>query len=243
MVDGGSDDETVEILKKYDPWIDHWESKEDRGVSHAINKGVNRTTGDIVNWVNSDDILLPWALRRVAEGFETYSQADAIYGHRILIDAESRMQNVWFAPIRFQMYHLLRGNPLAQECCFWRAELFERVGGLKESLKATMDHDLFARMWEVGTFVRVSHFLGAFRSHSDGITSRLSELQQKELDQIPEVLDIGGTVKEQVLRSSVFDWIHQVDYRVRQVEALLRGVATVRRENGSWIWTPEKIGK
>lgn len=97
VVDGGSDDETVEILKKYDPWIDHWESKEDRGVSHAINKGVNRTTGDIVNWVNSDDILLPWALRGVAEGFETYSQADAIYGHRILIDAESRMQNVWFA--------------------------------------------------------------------------------------------------------------------------------------------------
>jgi len=66
IMDGGSTDQTVEIIKKYETWIDYWESEPDRGQSHAINKGFQRSTGDLTIWINSDDVLLPNALRCAA---------------------------------------------------------------------------------------------------------------------------------------------------------------------------------
>ena len=80
IVDGGSTDNTLDIIKKYEDRIDWWVSEPDRGQSHAINKGLERATGEIINWINSDDLLFPGALQRVAVTFMNNPEADLIVG-------------------------------------------------------------------------------------------------------------------------------------------------------------------
>ena len=88
IMDGGSTDETVAILKKYAPWITHWVSEQDRGQTHAINKGFKKVTGPITNWINSDDVFLPNAFFSVAQNFD--KQTDFLWGQCLYITHEGK---------------------------------------------------------------------------------------------------------------------------------------------------------
>ena len=88
VMDGGSSDNSAEVIQKYEPWLAYWESEQDRGQCHAINKGWNRITGEITGWLNSDDIYRPGALRYVMEAFRHNPDAVVVVGACALTDIE-----------------------------------------------------------------------------------------------------------------------------------------------------------
>ncbi len=146
VVDGGSDDETVEILERYDPWIDKWVSEPDEGQSDAINKGFNRATGEIFAWLNSDDYYASGAFTTMARAFSSYGdEVGALVGtgHKVNETGE-----VVYTPEGSDLTHeaflnWLSGGSFMQPACFFRQEAWERCGPLRTDLRYSMDVDFF----------------------------------------------------------------------------------------------------
>jgi glycosyltransferase involved in cell wall biosynthesis len=171
--DGGSSDGSVEILMRYEKLLTRWQSFQDRGQAHAINLGFAHSSGEIMAWLNSDDLLLPRTLNYVARFFNQHPDVDVIYSHRIMIDEMGREIGRWILPphdeevIRWADY-------VPQETLFWRRRLWKSVGeALDENFQFAMDWDLILRFQEVhAKFVRVPRFLGAFRVWPNQKTQR-----------------------------------------------------------------------
>lgn len=166
--DGGSTDASVEILTRYGPRLTFWESAPDGGQSAAINRGMQRTTGEIMAYLNSDDLLLPGSLAYVARYFHAHPEVDVVYGHRILIDHDGHEIGRWILPPHDD-HAIAYADYVPQETMFWRRRAWERIGArIDESFRFAMDWDLILRFREAGlTFRRLPRFLGAFRVWSD----------------------------------------------------------------------------
>ncbi|MFP4307074.1 MAG: glycosyltransferase [Desulfococcaceae bacterium] len=181
--DGGSADGTADILRQYDAVLHRWVSERDGGQTEAINRGFRGTSGEIMAWLNSDDLLLPGSLHYVADHFRRHPEVDAIYGHRVLIDEADREIGRWVLPPHDEKV-LTWADFVPQETLFWRRRLWERVGGrVDEDFQFAMDWDLLLRFQEAGArIVRVPRFLGAFRVHTRQKTSAdLAETGWREM--------------------------------------------------------------
>ena len=175
VVDGGSQDETALILERYDRRVAYWASEPDGGQSHAIQKGFERINGDIMGYLNSDDILLPGALRFVAGYFATHPDVDAVYGHRILIDQSGSEIGRWILPPHSNEA-TKRADYIPQETLFWRSKVYRRIGGIDTSFFFAMDWDLILRFQAAGVvFHRLPYFLACFRVHDSQKTSSIKE--------------------------------------------------------------------
>lgn len=186
--DGGSKDGTVDVLKRYGKRLAGWESRPDEGQSQAINLGFARTTGEIMAWLNSDDILLPGALHTVVEYFNRHPDVDVLYGNRVLVDENDQQIGRWIIP-GHNSEILSWADYVPQETMFWRRRLWEKVGGrVDESFRFAMDWDLLVRMRDVGArFAHIPRFLGAFRIHAHQKTSAsINEIGHREMDRIRE---------------------------------------------------------
>jgi carbamoyltransferase len=184
--DGGSSDESTAVLARYQSRLTHWESRTDRGQAHAINLGFGRATGDIMAYLNSDDVLLPGALHYVADFFARNPQVDVVYGHRVVIDTNDAEVGRWILP-RHDDNFLRWADFVPQETLFWRRRIWEKVGGaMDESFHFALDWDLLLRFLDAGArFVRLPRFLGAFRLHSEQKTSRqMFDLGVPEMDRL-----------------------------------------------------------
>jgi carbamoyltransferase len=184
VMDGGSSDGTAEILERRRDHLHHFQSAPDEGQGSAINSGFVRSSGEIMGWVNSDDLLLPGSLAYVALIFDRHPDVDLVYGHRILIDEEGRDIGIWVTPphrpdsIRWFDF-------LPQETAFWRRRVWDRVGGIDESIGVALDWDLFLRFQEAGAKIRrLPRFLGAFRLHAGQKTRVHQEVALAELAEI-----------------------------------------------------------
>ena len=164
--DGGSRDGSVEMLERYGSQLSHWESVPDAGQADALNRGFRQSTGEIMGYLNSDDLLLPGALNYVGRFFARNPGVDVVYGHRILIDQHDQEVGRWVMP-RHVDWVLTWVDYLPQETMFWRRELWEKAGGaLDVRLQFALDWDLILRFIKAhGRFVRLPRFLGAFRVH------------------------------------------------------------------------------
>ena len=172
VMDGGSTDATMQILDRYRGGIDHIESQRDNGQADAIHRGFARSTGDIMAYLNSDDMLAPGALHYVAKYFQEHPEVDVLYSHRCTVDENNRVAYYWLLP-RHSNWYMSRWDLIPQETCFWRRSLFNRVGNIDPQLRFAMDYDLFVRFMRVGTMRRVNCFLGAFRKHHTSKTTQL----------------------------------------------------------------------
>jgi glycosyltransferase involved in cell wall biosynthesis len=186
--DGNSSDGTVEILRRHEAALARWDSRPDDGQSQAINRGFAGTTGEIMAWLNSDDVLFPGALAYVARYFTEHPDVDVIYGHRILIDEDDRRIGRWILPAHSD--HVLSwADFVPQETLFWRRRIWDKAGGrVDESFRFAMDWDLLLRFREAGArFERVPRFLGGFRIHGRQKTSAsISEVGFQEMDRLRE---------------------------------------------------------
>jgi len=146
IVDGGSTDHTVKILEKYDAWIDHWVSELDDGQTHAINKGLSRATGEIFNWINSDDYLAQDALTRVASCFARSEDIDILAGY------DDRFQDCTGETVEQYRVTLcdtpeesVLSHGFTQPSTFFRLPVLRELGALNEELDFIMDTELFIR--------------------------------------------------------------------------------------------------
>jgi glycosyltransferase involved in cell wall biosynthesis len=186
--DGGSSDGTAEVLKRYIGRLAHAESAPDRGQADAINRGFRHATGEILAYLNSDDLLLPGALAYVARYFAAHPDVDVVYSHRIIIDPDDREVGRWVLPPHDDEF-LLWDDYVPQETLFWRRRLWDRAGGrLDETFQFALDWDLLLRFRAAGArFVRLPRFLGAFRVHPRQKTSaRFVDLYYPEVRRLRE---------------------------------------------------------
>jgi GT2 family glycosyltransferase len=165
VVDAGSTDGTAEILMKYQDRFAYHVSEADDGQSHAIAKGFSHLNGEIMAYLNSDDLLLPGTLSFVGGFFAKHPEIDVIYGHRIIINDVGQEIGRWILP-RHDAEAIRHFDYVPQETLFWRKPLYERVGGIDQSFHFAMDWDLLLRFIRVGArFHRVPYFLACFRAH------------------------------------------------------------------------------
>jgi len=171
IIDGGSTDNSVEIIKKYEPWLAYWVSEPDRGQSHAINKGWERATGDLLAYLNSDDTYLPLALVQVATWWRENPSAAAFVGAVSYCDESSSIRNVGVprlpmpAPLDLSVVDHEEWH-LPQQSGFWNRSVLGQVGRfLREDLHYTMDRELYYRLARAGTFILGDMPLATYRFH------------------------------------------------------------------------------
>lgn len=144
VMDGGSTDETVEIIKRYEKYINHWESCKDRGQSHAINKGIKRARGQIFNWINSDDGLLPGALDAIADAYQTHQFDVFLTQTKLIKGAQAIGLNGPSKKANTAIESALEIG-LNQPGHFYKLEVVEALQGLDERYSYSMDLDLWIR--------------------------------------------------------------------------------------------------
>ncbi len=177
VVDGESDDGTLDILREYDDDIT-WVSEPDEGQSDAINKGFNMTDGDIIGWLNSDDVYFDTeALARVVSYFDRYD-ADVIYGNIVLLDAESNVKKVHAVP-EFDYRKLLRYCFIEQPALFFRSSVLEEER-LDTDLAYVMDYEFWLRLARDYEFRHVGDILAGDRNHSQRKILKDREAMQAE---------------------------------------------------------------
>ncbi len=173
IVDGGSTDESHDILRRYGDRLTNWISEPDHGQADAIVKGFRLSTGDIMAWLNSDDLLLPNSLATVAAYFTQSNDIQMIYGDCVVIDEHDQFLGiVEQIPARFETL-LYGGHIINQEAVFWKRELYEKVGGLNKTLQYALDYDLWVRMARHTKPHHVPTILSAFRFHQPQKSSRM----------------------------------------------------------------------
>ena len=181
VIDGGSPDGTLNIIKKYEKWLSYWVSEPDSGQSEAINKGWTAAGGEILAWLNSDDTYTADALFAVAEIFAKNPQVDMLYGDCRMIDETGRL--IKMAPAtKFDLKKLVCNQwIIPQQSTFIRRSVFDRIGKLDENLHLIMDWEYWLRI-ALANF-RVDYFsilLSNFRRYENAKTSLLTEHSGEE---------------------------------------------------------------
>jgi len=167
VIDGGSTDGSVEIIKKYEDKISYWVSEKDEGQYFAINKGFSHTSGDIMGWLNSSDIYYPWTFRIIAEIFESNKEIKWISGMPTHLNSGNAPQNISYGRER-NIYDIICGKYkwLQQESIFWKRNLWNQVGGeLNINIKYAGDFDLWLKFFQHTSLYYVNTILGGFRYH------------------------------------------------------------------------------
>jgi glycosyltransferase involved in cell wall biosynthesis len=171
IVDGGSSDESVELIRKYANRLTWWVSEKDRGQTDAINKGFSRGKGEIFAWLNSDDTFEPGAIHEAVNAFQQHPEISAVYGRANYIDENEKVIGQF--PSAQTDYRKLRQGyvHVPQQACFFRADLWRKVGPLDPSFYFAMDYDLWVRLAKEAPMLYAPEKAWAnFRLHSDAKT-------------------------------------------------------------------------
>jgi glycosyltransferase involved in cell wall biosynthesis len=158
----------VEIAKTYEKQLHYWISEKDEGLGHALNKGFSHTSGEIMAWINSDDMYTPWSLKVVAEVFTQFPSVMWIVGFNSWWNSAGAMTSASRAPKN--IYDFLLGNYawIQQESVFWRRKLWEKAGGyINQDYKLMVDGELWTRFFLHEELYSVDCILGGYRVHSE----------------------------------------------------------------------------
>jgi glycosyltransferase involved in cell wall biosynthesis len=187
IMDGGSTDGSVEIIKRYENRLAYWESHRDNGQADAVYRGFERSTGEILGYLNSDDILLPGSLEKVGRYFNAYPKEEWIVGGTLYIDANSeyfydRLGNARGDLGACASLHrlLFWGSNFCQPATFWRRNPYIAVGGLNRSLQFSFDYDLYIRLAQRKNSGQIKEFLACFRHHNNSKTFTIDSVRIAE---------------------------------------------------------------
>ncbi|MDY6937097.1 MAG: glycosyltransferase family 2 protein [Cyanobacteriota bacterium] len=200
IIDGGSTDNSIEIIRQYEPWLTYWISEPDRGQSDAIQKGFDRSSGQIMGWLNSDDLLEPLALLTLSSIYQPgchWWKGDAKH-----ILADGTIKTYKQSPLEITRNELLHARLiLTQVSTFWTRELWHQAGGYISNLNFAMDYELWLRFSNYTSVTTIESVLGRYRTHDRAKT---------------------GTQQGQVLYFQECDRLRQKEYQKQRQGKLQR---------------------
>ena len=217
VIDGGSTDRTVEIIQRHQSSISYWVSEADDGQGDALRKGFALANGDILAWINSDDVYCPDAVERAVDALQR-SGADVLYGNLPLIDAEGSTIGEWrrwpFLPFFSRRGLLYGGFQILQPASFWTRDVYERAGGIDPSYLHCMDAELITKFAVCGAKFRfVKQEFAAFRMHPASKTSTLGHEMRAEVERISAGLPKRSFLYRAAIRSVLRVWHVLYDIR------------------------------
>jgi hypothetical protein len=218
IIDGGSTDGTVNIIRKYEPQLSAWVSEPDRGMYDALNKGFARTTGEIMGWLNASDALHVGALRVAGSVFTTFPAVEWITGRPTILNAEGMAVGV-LSLKRWSRLRFLAGanRYIQQESTMWRRSLWERSGNrLDDSWGIPSDFGLWVQFFRHAKLYSVDALIGGYRLHADAQGWRDLEASHRTHDQIIEK-ELDSMQGHPFLR-----WFRLVSGKMQSVPALAK---------------------
>ena len=187
VFDGGSNDASVEVIRKYEDKIDYWESVKDKGQSDAINKGFRKATGDIICWLNSDDLFMPNVLLQIGQLFLN-KDIEFVFGKSYYLFEESKRMMKNNTTDLSNDFKITDCDFIVQPSTFWRKELLDKVGLLDENLHYSFDWYFFIKMIEASKQITKSdEFYSIYRIHGD---HKSSSAGQKRIEEIAKIYKI-----------------------------------------------------
>lgn len=208
IIDGGSRDGSVELIEKYASKLFYWVSEPDKGQSDAIAKGFEKATGDVLAWLNSDDVLALNAVETAIDYLIRNPMVGMVYGNRLAVNASGqilyykRMFPVGANSVFVSMI-------LGQESCFWRKNIYEEVGGINPSRNFAMDYELFSKFAQISTISYCGNLWAAFRIHDDSRTvNEYSTIGKMDVETIQREVwgKIPGRLRWQVTSIFIKIW-------------------------------------
>jgi glycosyltransferase involved in cell wall biosynthesis len=182
VIDGGSTDGSLDIIRKYRDRLAYWVSEPDRGQADAINKGFARATGKYLGWLNSDDVLYPGAVARTVGFLEAHPEVDFVYGDVDQGESEGATTPFRGKATTFETMLATFEVPVPQQGSLWRRSLLDRVGPLDPRWQVVLDREFFLRAAEHCNMAYLPETLGFFRMHPE---SKSVALQTRWLDELP----------------------------------------------------------
>jgi len=183
VIDGGSTDDSINIIKKYEGKLHYWVSEKDEGHGHALNKGFARTNGEIMAWINSDDKYTPWSLKTVAEIFTQFPHVDWIVGFYSWWNLYGAMTHAARVPKNVHDFLLGNFSWIQQESVFWRRGLWEKAGGyIDQDYTLMVDGELWTRFFLHADLYSVDCILGGYRLHPENRGDSNLQLCQQEMN-------------------------------------------------------------
>ncbi len=226
IIDGGSTDGSVEIIKKYEPWLAYWVSEKDKGQSNAINKGFHLATGELAGWINSDDIFFPGAFKAVVSYWIENGRPNAlITGSKLkgnsALDKLTRLEQY---PLTIK--HLVEKNIIEQPSTFYPLSLLQEVGYIDERYRMSMDYDLWLRMAKHGAdLVFLNSDLAVTRVYPETKTHRFQRRSLTEV--LQSVWRNYRVIPESWLKKFLTVWIVPRDMQspfLQRVLFLIRNI-------------------
>jgi glycosyltransferase involved in cell wall biosynthesis len=238
VVDGGSTDGSVEIIRRYEDRLAWWVSERDRGQSHAINKGLERATGDVIAWINSDDMYVRGAFEAIARAAQEDPEAGLYYGRCRVVDEKGDLECVRVGSLStfeevIDLWRVWwRGRNFVQPEVFWTRAAMDRAGRLREDLNFVMDQEWWARLMRTGARARfVDADIACFRKQPLQKTSQPRAVADEQLRLarvwLWEDKDAPiGTLHRLRMQG---DWLYQVRFMPMIGESVRTGEGRVKR--------------
>ena len=216
FMDGGSTDGTLAIVQRYDSRID-WKSTPDAGQADAINRGFRRATGDILGWLNTDDLLTEGAVSTIVNYFQSRPDVSYIYGDALAIDEHNRTFGIRTHVRQTNFDELLReGDYIIQPAAFWRRELWDRIGELDLNLRYALDYDYWMRTAKHYPLHYIPVCLAKERLIRDAKTFRGGVDRLEEIERVAR--RHGGSGMPSSFRAEAASW-----YVIRGIGMMVRG--------------------
>ncbi|OHB75093.1 MAG: hypothetical protein A2W31_13095 [Planctomycetes bacterium RBG_16_64_10] len=237
IIDGGSTDGSAAIIRQYAGRLAYWCSEPDGGQADAIGKGLARATGDILCWLNSDDILLPGALAAVSRHFHTHRDSDVVSGGAYYMDQQGQPLRKTFGTYTlgvratFNRLRFYAMDGVFQQATFWRRGVYERSGGIDRSLHFIMDRDLFVRLARHGRWDRLRRLVAGFRLHDQCKSVTCQDVRRRETALFAARYGVNGY---HPVTRRLFYWRYRLPSLGRKFQLGLRH-ATGRVQFPTWI--------
>lgn len=260
VMDGGSTDNTANVVREYAGRL-IWVSEKDRGQAHAINKGFRMAKGEIVAWLNSDDLLLSGAVSHAVRAFGEHPDVGAVYGEGYLIDRDGKVTSRFPATEPFNLWKLVYlSDYILQQTVYFRKTVLDEVGDLDESLYWGMDWDILIRIGKKYPMHYIPEYMGALREHDEAKTFSGGAARFRELARVmrrhgklrypPGYITYGLDTLERLWCARVARWTPVIGERVTRTMqgglslVMRRGIARVLREAQGWYadgWATTKV--
>jgi len=217
ILDGGSTDETATVIKKYESHITYWHSRKDNGQAAAINEGFEMATGDILCWLNSDDMYLPGILHKIADSFHDIHSAEIVFGNCIHFNELSKKTRGSDVLRSHENFRLSLCDYIIQPSSFFTRSAWQKTGKLNESLHFSFDWEWFIRLEKAGVhFIPVPDYISLYRIHEAHKSGTGSGKRVEELKQIAD------TYNERRLAKAFSRWMDMYakhDFLSRTIDA------------------------